>query len=417
MLVFVLSVAFALGVSFVCSILEATLLSLTPAQVEDIAARRPGVGSIWRRFKAAIENPIAVILILNTTAHTVGASVAGSKFDQLYGDEWIWLFALLFTFAMLEFTEILPKTLGVRFNRDIAVWVARPLQVAVLLLRPLLYFIHALNRPFKIRRSEGGRAATVEEITALAGLARLTHEISKQQEQIIKAATLLSQLRVRDVLIPVEEVSFLSTSQSIQDALIAAHMDAHTRYPVCEQNDRDRVVGYINFKELVYFMRTNPHEPGLQGIIRPLYSTLPEASAADLLKVFVQQHIHIALVRSETGKTLGLLTLEDLMEQLVGDLQDEFDYLPHMLHPLSGGVWMVGGGLPIAELAQKLCLTLVDAKGSVSAWLVSRLGRPPKAGDVYREASVEFTVRRTRRAKVFEVTARRITKQTDALLS
>ncbi len=407
MIVFVVSIAIALGISFICSLLEATLLSLTPAQVEELAARRPGAGATWRRFKAAIENPIAVILILNTAAHTIGASVAGSKFDELFGDEWILLFALLLTFVMLQFTEILPKTLGVRFNRSVAVWAAPPLRAAVFLLKPLLFVIHLINRPFEMKRAQGSRAATIEEISALAGLAHLTQEISKQQEQIIKAATRLSRLHVRDVLIPVEEVSFLSASQSIQEALIAAHADAHTRYPVCEQNDPNRVVGYVNFKELVYFMRTNPQEPSLQGIIRPLHSTLPQASAAELLKVFVEQHIHIALVRGESGETLGLVSLEDLLEELVGDLQDEFDYVPHMLHALSGGVWMVGGGLPIAELAQKLSLALADAKGSVTAWLTARLGRPAKVGDAYREAGAEFTVRRTRRGKVFEVTVSR----------
>ena len=402
MLIFVLSVLLALGVSFLCSLMEATLLSLTPAQVAEIGEKHPAQGRVWQQFKAAIEHPIAVILFLNTAAHTIGASVAGATFDELYGNEWIWLFALLFTLAMLQFTEIMPKTLGVRFNREIAAWSARPLQILVFLLHPLLYVIHSINRAFGLKQT-ATRTATIKEIAALARLAQVSQEISHQQEKIIKATTRLSQLRVGDVLIPVEEVSFLSTSQSLQDALIAAHMDAHTRFPVCEQEDRDRVVGYVNFKELVYVMRTNPHNASLRGITRPLHSTSPDGSVADLLKTFVEQHVHIALVRDDAGKTLGIVTLEDLLEELVGDLQDEFDQLPHMFHPLSGGTWMVGGGLPIAVLARHLTLPLADEHGSLSAWLAQRLGRPPKPGDMHREAGAEFTVRRVRRGKVFEV--------------
>ena len=406
MSIFVVSVLLALGVSFLCSLLEATLLSLTPGQVAEIGAKHPEAGRVWQQFKTAVEHPIAVILILNTSAHTIGASVAGSKFDELYGDEWIWLFALVFTFVMLQFTEILPKTLGVRFNREIAASSARPLQVLVFALRPLIYVIHFINRPFEMKQS-AARTATIEEITALAGLAHVAQEISQQQKQIINATTRLSRLRVGDVLIPVEEVSFLSTAQLPQAALTAAHLDSHTRFPVCEQGDRDRVLGYVNFKELVYYVDASPQDASLQAIIRPLHSTTSETSAADLLQVFVEQHIHIALVRDDAGKTLGLVTLEDLLEELVGDMQDEFDHLPHMLHPLGSGTWMVGGGLPIKDLANQIGLALDNPQGSVSTWLTDRLGHRPQIGDIHSEADTRFTVRRIRRGKVFEASVTR----------
>jgi putative hemolysin len=280
--------------------------------------------------------------------------------------------------------------------------------VLVILSRPLLQVVHWVNRPFEVKQIDSPRMATLEEITALAGLAHVSKEITRQQEQIVKAAIRLSRLTVRDVLIPADDVSFLSTSQSVTEALIAAHVDSHTRFPVCEGSDRNRVVGYLNFKELVYFMRTNPNDTSLRGVIRPLPETSPDATATDLLKSFVEEHIHVALVRDEAGKTLGMVTLEDLMEELVGDLQDEFDHLPHMLHPLTGGTWMAGGGLPIAELAQRLSWPLPDAQGSVSAWLCSRLGGRPKAGDVHREGQFEFTVRRIRRGKVFEASVCRL---------
>lgn len=137
MTIFILSLAIALCVSFFCSLVEAALLSLTPSQVADLSSRHPGIGAIWRGFKANIERPITVILALNTAAHTIGAAVAGSQFDKLFGSRWIWLFSLLFTFAMLQHTEILPKTLGVYFNRSIALWIARPLSMVVNVFTPV----------------------------------------------------------------------------------------------------------------------------------------------------------------------------------------------------------------------------------------------------------------------------------------
>jgi Mg2+/Co2+ transporter CorB len=100
--------------------MEATLLSLTPAQVADISGKRPKIGSIWTEFKADVEKPIAVILLLNTAAHTVGASIAGAQFGKVFGEEYLWVFAAVFTFVMLQFTEILAKTMGVRYNRGLA---------------------------------------------------------------------------------------------------------------------------------------------------------------------------------------------------------------------------------------------------------------------------------------------------------
>jgi CBS domain containing-hemolysin-like protein len=403
MALFILSVFVALSVSFTCSVVEAALLSLTPGQIADISLRRPRFGIVWQRFKANIEYPISVILIINTVAHTMGAAVAGSQFNKLFGDKWIWIFSVVFTFLMLQYTEILPKTIGVRFNRYLAIFIARPLNAAISVLRPVIHFTQWVNRPFTITSAKTGPIATVEEIAAMAGLARLSNQIGSHQERIIKGASRLSRLPVRQVMIPVEQISFLSSSKTLAEAVLAAHIDAHTRFPVCEGDDRNKVIGYVNFKEMIYFMRTNPNATSFRGIVRPVHLALPDDSAADLIKAFVDQHVHMAIVRDRAGKTLGLVTLEDLVEELVGELEDEFDRLPRMFHILSSGVWMVGGGMPMVEVCQRLELTIPVSQETLSRWLSRRLGRLARPGDTYQDAGAEFNVRRVRRGKIFEV--------------
>ena len=408
MTLFVVSVLVAMTVSFICSLLEAALLSLSPSQLADISERRPAVGRVWQGFKTNIERPIAAILILNTAAHTIGAAVAGSQFNTIADPKWLWVFSLAFTWMMLQFTEILPKTIGVRFNREIAVTTTRPMTLMVRIMTPLQRLVHWLNRPFAMKRQGSAAPATVEEISALAGLARLTEQISARQERIIKRASRLSVLRARHVMIPVQQVSFLSTAQTLPEALIAAHIDAHTRFPVCENDDRDHVVGYVNFKEMIYFMRTNPNDPSFRGVIRPVAVAAPDQSASTLLEMFVNEHIHMAIVKDDAGKTLGLVTLEDIVEELVGEIEDEFDRLPRMVHPLSGQMWMAGGGVPLAELRRQIGLDLPNSQETVSSWLLNRLGPAPKPGDVHHEAGAEFVVRRTRRANIFEVSISRL---------
>ena len=404
MALFVFSVCLALLVSALCSLMEATLLSLTPSQVAQLSQRHPKLGAIWQDFKSRIDRPIAVILLINTAAHTIGASIAGSQFDELFGDEWILVFSLVFTYLMLQFTEILPKTLGVKHNRFFALLIARPLMAAVSGLAPVLYLVQWV--PFKGRRRNETTPA-VEEIAALAGLARLSKQISSQQEGIIKGGIRLSRLDVRNVMLPTEDICFLSTSQTTSDALITAHLEAHTRFPICEGDRRDRVVGYINFKELVCHMRVNPQDSSLAAIIRPIHFVAPDDPASDLLKAFVEQHVHVAIVRDCHGKTMGLVTLEDLVEEFVGELEDEFDRLPRMFHVLRGGTWMIGGGTPMSQVVSELQLAVPNATGSVSAWLLQRFERIPKPGDQIQEGGAAFTIRRVRRGKIFEVAVSR----------
>ena len=406
MTVFVASIAVALVVSFLCSLMEAALLSLTPAQIARLGDRHPRTAELWRSFKSNIEKPIAIILVLNTTAHTIGASVAGAEFDELWGDQWIWAFSLALTFVMLQFTELLPKSLGVRYNETLARFIARPLQLAMVAAAPLIAVLHLVNRPFEGRRKQDAGESTLEDIASLAAHARISKDIDAHQERIIQGAARLSKRKVRDLMIPMEQVVALSTRQPLAKAVLAAHLDAHTRFPVCQDGDRDRVVGYVNFKEMIYFMSTNPADPSLNGIMRPVHFADPDGRASDLMRVFVDQHEHIAIVRGVDGRSLGLVTLEDMMEELVGDLEDEFDRLPRYAHALSGGTWMFGGGVPMAEVTRTLGGRLAGPAGgggeNLAAWIEARLGRVPTGGASVRAGGLEVTVRRARRGKVFE---------------
>ncbi len=401
MLLFLIAVGIALGMSFLCSVCEAVILSLSPAQVAELDARE-GSGGTWTNFKAQIDKPIAVILTVNTAAHTIGASVAGAQFSEIFDEKWIFLFSLTLTFLMLQFTEILPKTMGVRYNFELAKRIGPILAVLVRVLMPVINLIHLINRPFEGRKSKRPAPANIDEITALAGLARLSNQISSHQEHIIKTASRLSRTRVQQVMIPVEQMIYFSTKMSLPDAVIAAHIDAHTRFPICEDGNPHRIVGYVNFKEMIYSLRINPKDPSLTGIMRPMHFVDAQKPVADLLKFFVDEHEHMAIVRAPDGKTMGLVTMEDILEEMLGEMEDEFDRVPHYIHSLSSGMWIVGGGSPISEVAARLGKTFPDAKGAVSTWLTQRLGRTPKAGDTVRVDGCEFLVRRTRRGKVFE---------------
>ncbi|MBX9766192.1 MAG: CNNM domain-containing protein, partial [Bdellovibrionales bacterium] len=397
------------------SLVEAALLSMSPSQVARISEANPRLGEIWQKLKLRVDRPLAVILILNTSAHTIGASFAGAQFDDLYGEEWIWLFSLVFTYLMLQFAEILPKSLGVRFNQELAPVIGPVLTITSKALAPVIDFVHWVNKPFEIgRKRTTSSTPTVDDITSLAALARLTNQIGSQEEKIIKAASKLSRTRVEQIMIPIEDVCFLTSDMSVIDAVSKAQNDLHTRFPVTEMANKNFVIGYVNFKDLIFLARNDPAETSLRSVMRPMFAASPGDLASELLRLFTDQHIHIAIVRNPEGKTVGLITLEDLLEELVGDLEDEFDRIPKMFHPLSGDRWMVGGGLQIHDLFHQLKISdplsnpPPPANTTVSTWLSTQLGLPVHTGGKLQFADFEFQVRRVRKGRPYEVAVRKV---------
>ncbi len=401
----------AMLLSHICSLMEAAILSITPSQLAELRQHNRKVGQVCLELKRNIENPIAVILIVNTAAHTIGAAVAGGSLADTFGSQYMGLFSLIFTLLMVQYTEILPKTLGVRYNCTVLKVAARPLQVAVIIFLPLIKLTHWINRPFERRNPV--QPNTADEISALAALARSSQMISSRQERIIKAVPQLSERTARMVMLPAENISFLTSNQSISDALNSTGTDFHTRYPVCEAGNRNKVLGYVNFKELVAIHRVHPGEQNLTDILRPISIAEPDDTASELLERFAAQHCHMTIVRDpKTGQTLGLVTLEDIVEELLGDLDDEFDPLPRTFYSPSEYFWVVGGGVPMTLLTRDTHLDLPRRAEPVSVWFARQLKRRPKVGDVLHYRNAEFYARKIRRGQVWEFNLKRTKPET-----
>jgi len=409
-LIFGAAVLTAFLISHICSLLEAALLSITPSQVAALRRKSGRIGTLVFELKRRIEKPIAFILIVNTAAHTIGATVAGASLNELFHGKYMEVFSLLFTLFMVQYTEILPKTIGVRFNGQILRVAAIPLDLLTKLFGPLIWLTHWINRPFEKKNPE--HPSTAEEISALAALARSSQMISSRQERIIRTAPHLSEKRARDVMIGVENISFLRSEHTMNGALKAAGMDFHTRYPVIEGGDKNHILGYINFKELVARHQEHPGERSILDIIRPPDFADPDDSAAELLERFATQHCHMMIVRDPVGgKTLGLVTLEDIVEELLGDLDDEFDPLPRTFYHPEENFWVVGGGVPLTLLKRDTNLDLPRRVEPVSSWFVRELDQVPRVGNMLRFHNAEFYVRKVRRGQVWEFNLKRINEE------
>ena len=312
MTLFIASIVIALTVSFLCSIMEAALLSLTPSKLALISERSPVIGRICAHFKKDIEKPIAVILILNTAAHTFGASIAGAEFDELFGNRYIWVFSLAFTVMMVQYTEILPKTLGVRFNSPVIACTARTLKLLVWLMSPLIALVHLINRPFDPHKNDGKEEKiNIGEITALAAMAREAEQITMTQEQIIRNTPMLGKRTIEELMLPLAKVCMIPESASRSEILDLMRRDQHSRYPVISKNGQ--VVGCLSAKDLLFHQNEEWRE-----LMRPVKFIDTALSQLELIENVVKLDSRLLMVRDRNGKTIGMLTVNDALLELVG---------------------------------------------------------------------------------------------------
>ena len=344
----VLSVLGALIVSGLCSLMEATLLSLRPGQIAEISARYPRIAGVWQRLIADIERPIAAILILNTAAHTIGASVAGAEFDRLFGDQWIWVFSLVFTYLMLQFTEILPKGFGVRHNRLVALWIAWPLALLVSVMRPVQAFVQSINRAFSGPSSPRQPIDAAEEIIALTRFARLSGEISTAQEYIISRGTQLSSLKVRDAMRPRIDIDALDVETPSDQIVGAIAIAGFSRVPVYE-GDLDDILGFVYIKDLL--MELHMGRPlQLRKLLRPALLVPISLQLDRVVEMFRRQRTQLAIVVDEYGRTVGLVTLEDVLEKFVGTIHDEHRRQDQDIIRRDAVSWLVSGSASLDDL-------------------------------------------------------------------
>ncbi|HPS20975.1 MAG TPA: hemolysin family protein [Candidatus Omnitrophota bacterium] len=403
MVTFIITVLISLSVSFMCSVLEACLLSLSVTDIAKMSEKHPRVADIWKRFKENIEKPIAVVLIVNTFAHTIGAALSGSQFNMLFGAQWVAVYSIVFSLVMIQWTEIMPKTLGVRYNKFFARIIAVPLDLLVKLFTPVVMLAHFLNKPFEEKKKQSFESRALNDISVLARFANINKMITTEQKNIVEEGLKLSAKTVTDVMVPIGEIKCLTTAMSLTDALLESHIHHHTRFPLMDVDKNGEIIGYVNFKDIVGVLQFNPGMPNLRGICRPIFSVNESITLTDLLSTLIKNYQHIAVVRDNTRKITGIVTMEDIIESIVGDINDEYDILPSYLYQISERRYVAGGGLMIADLNNVVGLDIPGKNITVNDWLLSRLNKTPKAEDHLKHGNAEFIVRKVSRAKIREI--------------
>ncbi len=406
MTLFISAVGVVLVVSFLCSIFESVLLSLTRPQIEVLAERESRAARLLSRFKDNMDEPIAAILILNTAAHTVGAAVAGASYENVFDEGTLWLFSIVFTIAVLFFTEIIPKTLGVTYATILAGPVAHGIRGLTVALHPAVVLSEKISR--SLRRDIDVPITSSDEIRLLAQLGRSKGAVSADTAGMIVGATQLKHLQAHDVMLPREEVRFLSGDMTRSEAIEYVEQSGHSRFPFSPTGSLSGVSGIVLAKDLHHWLLQNDGDSvDWDAVMKDALIVPPSVPLLQLLRMYQEMHRHLAIIVDEYGTVEGIVTLEDVIEEIVGDIFDESDLPVHEFHELSDGSLIVRARVDLRKLSAKLDVSWdpeIDVT-TIGGLVAEELDRIPAAGDSidWQGYRVEVLRADKRRAKLLRI--------------
>ncbi|MGD2062970.1 MAG: hemolysin family protein [Nitrospirota bacterium] len=319
-----LSIFIVLFVSSLCSLTEAGFLSVRMPYVRALQDRGSRAGATLVEFKRNMGRPIAAILIINTAAHTAGAAVAGAQARTLFGEETLLWFSLWFTLAVLFISEIVPKVIGVAYSRPIARALALPWRFLITLLFPLIWLTEQLSRWLEPR--ERTVAASEEEVKYFAKLSAEEGSILPYEAELVHNVLHLDRVTVRDIMTPRPVVAKLPSDMSLRDAATQVRETAFSRLPVYAADDPETWVGVVLARDVLTALADDRSDTRLEELCTPPSFVSETTPGHVLLKAFLKRRTHLLGVFDEYGDITGIVTLEDVLEAVIGEeIVDEFD--------------------------------------------------------------------------------------------
>ena len=319
----------AIGVSFICSISEAVLLSVRPSYIAVLESRGKRGARVLKDLHGNLDRPLAAILTANTIAHTVGAAGVGAQAALVFGSGYLGLTSAILTFLILVFSEIIPKTLGARYWQQLAPAFGIFVHGLTVGLYPFVWLSEKLTH-LLLRSDAGAFTFSRDEIQAMAEIGAKEGQLEVKEQKIVSNLMKLNKLSVRNIMTP-RSVMFTVPEDQTVAAFFAAHADApFSRIPVSGQTSDD-IKGYILKTDLLIAQARDDFKTRLAAFRRDFLIVPDVLTASDIYDRLMHEKSHIALVVDEYGTVQGLVTLEDVVETLIGlEITDELDNVEDM---------------------------------------------------------------------------------------
>jgi len=379
---------------------ETAFTALTPAMLRGLE-ERGGVGGVIAYLRQDPNRFLTTILVVSSTSLIVASSAATLLFTDLLPRPWGEIVATVgISILVLIFAELTPKNIAVREPRVVALFLARPVRFFSIILRPVIVSTGVIVGLILRALGFGGGNTTVvpviteDEVRHTITLSEgseggLTEEETERIEGILD----LDKVVVDEVMRPRPDIVAVPVAMPLMEALDVVLREGHSRIPVYEESI-DNIVGVLYDKDLLKYLRENEVDVGLRDIAREAIFVPESKRAADLLRDFQRQKVHMAIVLDEYGGTAGLVTIEDILEEIVGEIQDEYDQEAPLFEKISDTEWIVDAMVRLEEVNEEMDLELSGENGveTLGGLVFERLGEVPEIGDVVQVNGVVLEV-------------------------
>ena len=317
----------SIAVSALCSVLEATLLSTPLSYITGLEDQGVKGAKRLKKLKQNTERPIAAILCINTIANTVGASLVGSLVMKVYGNTLVGVFSAIFTLLILVFSEIFPKTIGSTYWRRLAIPASGIINEMIFIVFPIVWVMEKLTK--FISDNSDQVSVSREDISAMVSVATEEEVIEKDEKKMIQNLLKLDEITAHEIMTPsvvVEMASGNMTAKELYDKDLV-----HSRIPVCDEENDDYIIGYVLRQTILEKMAEDKFDAKLKEIARPILSFQENESVGTIWEKLLEKKEHISIIIDEYGTFRGIVTLEDVIETMLGkEIVDETDEVVDM---------------------------------------------------------------------------------------
>ena len=381
---------------------ETAYSSLNKIKLKSIANKGNKKAKLALELSEKYDSVISTILIGNNIVNIATASLATVLFTKLLGSSGVTVSTIVMTILILIFGEISPKSIAKDIPESFAIVSAPLLNAFCIILKPVnnLFCLwkKVISKVFKIQKHSG---ITEDEILTIAEEAENEGGINPQQLEIIKSAIELNDQEVIEAFTPRVDMVAIKDSCSKEELLNLFIESGFSRIPVYHDNI-DNVIGIINEKDLINIVVNNNSEE-ISSIIKPLNVIQPHMKLSQLLKVLQNNKSHMALIADEYGGTMGIITLEDILEELVGEIWDEHDKVVNDIEKIAEDEYIVRGNANIEKVLEEFDLEEEFEVNSVNGWVMQQFGKIPKVGESFEYKNLKIVIQKATKRCVLEI--------------
>lgn len=385
--------------SGICSLIEAAFFSVSPAKIEIAVSRRRFGALLLKKLKEAPSRPIGSIVILNNIANIAGSMVVGGIVQQSTLSPHLGLISGMVTLLVILFAEILPKNLGYRYPLAICLGFAPLLWLLPKILLPVLWVSEVIT---SFIQPAGAKQVTDAEIQAMVQMGRLEGSMDHEKAEMLRNIFELYQIQVEDAMTPRVKLFALPADSVLKDIMDVLLNSPYSRIPVYKE-DKDKIVGVILKTDALAAICRGEDQKTLAEIqinVPQVPTTMP---LDKLLKAFTSSRTHLAVVRDEFGGTDGIITLEDVVEEIVGEIDDESDPAKENFKVISPKEILVDGDVELDDINSFFGIELEDIARTIAGFIQEKLQTIPAKGEVLEEDTIRAVIEESNETQILKV--------------